>query len=91
MLLVFTGVVVASARRAGKRAPCAGERGTAGLIRSWARGAGKWWATGFRLSPAASPKFRPLKEYSLSFTEHSKRFCPLYILRLQQRPLNSVP
>ena len=44
-----------------------------------------------RLSPAASPKFRPLKEYSLSFTEHSKRFCPLYILRLQQRPLNSIP
>jgi hypothetical protein len=43
-----------------------------------------------RLSPAASPKFRPLKEYSLPFTEHSKRFCPLYILSLQQRPLNSV-
>jgi hypothetical protein len=42
-------------------------------------------------SPAASPKFRPLKEYSLSFIEHSKRFCPLYILRLQQRPLNSIP
>jgi hypothetical protein len=44
-----------------------------------------------RLSPTASPKFRPLKKYSLSFTEHSKRFCPLYILRLQQRPLNSIP
>jgi hypothetical protein len=48
-------------------------------------------ASGLRLSPAASPKFHPLKEYSLSFTEHSKRFCPLYILSLQQRPLNSVP
>jgi hypothetical protein len=44
-----------------------------------------------RLSPAASPKFRSLKEYSLSFTEHSKRFCPLNILSLQQRPPNSVP
>jgi hypothetical protein len=44
-----------------------------------------------RLSPAASPKFHPLKEYSLSFIEHSKRFCPVYILSLQQRPLNSVP
>jgi hypothetical protein len=46
---------------------------------------------GLRLSPVASPKFRPLKEYSLYFTEHSKRLCPLYILRLQQRPLNYVP
>jgi hypothetical protein len=43
-----------------------------------------------RLSPATSPKFRPLKEYSLSFTEHSKRFHPLYFLHLQQRPLNSI-
>jgi hypothetical protein len=52
----------------------------------------KWyfmvWDIGgvFRLSPAASPKFHPLKEYSLSFIAHSKRFCPLYLLSLQQRP-----
>jgi hypothetical protein len=43
-----------------------------------------------RLSPATSSKFRPLKKYSLSFTEHSKRFHPLYFLHLQQRPLNSI-
>jgi hypothetical protein len=44
-----------------------------------------------RLSPATSPKFRPLNKYSLYFTAHSKRLCPLYILCLQQRPLNSIP
>jgi hypothetical protein len=43
-----------------------------------------------RLSPATSPKFYPLKEYSLSFTEPSKKFRPLYLRQLQQRPLNSV-
>jgi hypothetical protein len=43
-----------------------------------------------RLSPATSPKFHPLKEYSLSFTAHSKRFRPLYLISLQQRPLNLV-
>jgi hypothetical protein len=43
-----------------------------------------------RLSPAVFPKFHPLKKYSLSFTEHYKIFYPLYILSLQQRPLNSV-
>jgi hypothetical protein len=43
-----------------------------------------------RLSPATSPKFHPLKEYSLSFTAHSKRLHPLYILLLQQHPLNLV-
>jgi hypothetical protein len=42
----------------------------------------------FRLSPATSPKFDPLKEYSLSFTALSKRFCTLYLL--QQYPLNSI-
>jgi hypothetical protein len=40
-----------------------------------------------RPSPAAPPKFHPLKEYSMSFTPHSKRFYSLYILSLQQRPL----
>jgi hypothetical protein len=44
----------------------------------------------FRLSPATSPKIHPLKEYSLSFTAHSKRFCPLYFHHLQQCSLNSV-
>jgi hypothetical protein len=34
------------------------------------------------LTPAASPKFHPLKQYSLSFTAHSKRFCPLYLFSL---------
>jgi hypothetical protein len=43
-----------------------------------------------RLSPATSPKFHPLKEYSLSFTAHSKKFHPLYLLHLQQRSLNFV-
>jgi hypothetical protein len=43
-----------------------------------------------RLSPATSPKFHPLKEYSLSFTAHSKFFCPLYLLNLQQCSLNLV-
>jgi hypothetical protein len=37
-----------------------------------------------------SPKFDPLKEYSLSFTAFSKRFCTLYLLYLQQYPLNSI-
>jgi hypothetical protein len=45
---------------------------------------------GIRLSPAISPKFHPLKEYSSYFTAHSKRFRPLYFHRFQQRPLNSV-
>jgi hypothetical protein len=43
-----------------------------------------------RLSPAIYSKFHPLKEYSLSFTELSKRFHPLYLFHLQQRSLNSV-
>jgi hypothetical protein len=43
-----------------------------------------------RLSPAAFSKFHPLKEYSVSFTVHSKRLFPLYHLVLQQRPLNSI-
>jgi hypothetical protein len=43
-----------------------------------------------RLSPATSPKFDPLKEYSLSFTALSKRLCTLYLLHLQQYPLNSI-
>jgi hypothetical protein len=43
-----------------------------------------------RLSPATSPKFHSLKEYSLSFTELSKRFGSLYFLHLQQRPLKSI-
>jgi hypothetical protein len=43
-----------------------------------------------RLSPAASLKFHPLKEYSLSFTEHSKKFHPLNFLHLQQRSLNFI-
>jgi hypothetical protein len=43
-----------------------------------------------RLSPATSSKFHPLKEYSLSFTELSKRFYPLNLLHLQQRSLNLV-
>jgi hypothetical protein len=51
-------------------------------------------ATQFQLtttmSPATSPKFYPLKEYSLSFTEPSKKFRSLYLRQLQQRPLNSV-
>jgi hypothetical protein len=45
---------------------------------------------GFRLSPATSSKFDPLKKYSLSFTALSKRFCTLYLLHLQQYPLNSI-
>jgi hypothetical protein len=40
-----------------------------------------------RLSPTMSPKFHPLKEYSLSFTAPSKRFRPLYLYPFQQRPL----
>ena len=43
-----------------------------------------------RLSPATSSKFGSLKEYSLSFTALSKKFCSLYLLHLQQRPLNSI-
>ena len=43
-----------------------------------------------RLSPTTSPKFHPLKEYSLSFTVHSKIFYPLYLLSLQQHILNSI-
>jgi hypothetical protein len=43
-----------------------------------------------RLSPATSPKFDPLKEYFLSFTTLSKRLCTLYLLHLQQYPLNSI-
>jgi hypothetical protein len=39
---------------------------------------------------AASPKFHPLKEYSMSFTAPYKRFYSLYFFRLQQRPLNLV-
>ena len=34
---------------------------------------------GLRLSPAMSPKFYPLKNYSLSYTTCSKRFHPLYL------------
>jgi hypothetical protein len=48
------------------------------------------WNSPIRLSPATSPKFRPLKEYSLSFTTLSKRFCSLYFLHLQQCPLNFI-
>jgi hypothetical protein len=44
---------------------------------------------GLRLPPATSPKFRPLKEYYLSFTASSKKFRPLY-LHLQQHPLKHV-
>jgi hypothetical protein len=43
-----------------------------------------------RLSPATSSKIHPLKEYSLSFTEHFKRFHPLYLHQLQQRPLKFI-
>jgi hypothetical protein len=43
-----------------------------------------------RLSPAAFSKFHPLKKYFVSFTTHSTRFYHLYLLSLQQRPLNSV-
>jgi hypothetical protein len=43
-----------------------------------------------RLSPATSSKFHPLKKYSLSFTVHSKRLRPLYLLSLQQFPLKSA-
>jgi hypothetical protein len=42
------------------------------------------------LSPTTFPKFDPLKKYSLSFTALSKRFCTLYLLHLQQYPLNSI-
>jgi hypothetical protein len=56
------------------------------------RGGAVWTidAASLRLSPATSPKFYPLKEYSLSFTAHFKRFYPLYLLSLQQHPLNSI-
>jgi hypothetical protein len=47
-------------------------------------------APDLRLSPATYSKFHPLKEYSLSFTTHSKRFHPLYLRHLQQRPLNFI-
>jgi hypothetical protein len=43
-----------------------------------------------RLSPAMSPKFHPLKEYSLVFTALSKRFYTLYLLHLQQYSLNFI-
>ena len=43
-----------------------------------------------RLSPATSPKFYPLKEYFLSFIALYKRFCTLYLLHLQQYPLNFI-
>jgi hypothetical protein len=33
---------------------------------------------------------RPREAGHLSFTEHYKRFHPLYLLHLQQRPLNSI-
>jgi hypothetical protein len=49
-----------------------------------------WASDAVRLSPATSPKFHPLKEYSLSFTALSKRFCTLYLLHLQQYPLNFI-
>jgi hypothetical protein len=47
-------------------------------------------ANNLRLSSATSPKFDSLKEYSLSFTTLSKRFCTLYLLHLQQYPLNFI-
>jgi hypothetical protein len=40
--------------------------------------------------PTMSSKFRPLKEYFMSFTTPYKRFRPLYLFLLQQRPLNSI-
>jgi hypothetical protein len=43
-----------------------------------------------RLSTTMSSKFRPLKEYSMSFTTPSKRFRPLHLFHLQHRPLNSI-
>jgi hypothetical protein len=43
-----------------------------------------------RLSPAMSSKFRPLKEYFLSFTAHYIYFRSLYLHYLQQRSLNSI-
>jgi hypothetical protein len=43
-----------------------------------------------RLSPATSPKFHPLKEYSVSFITHSKKLHPLYFQHLQQHSLKSV-
>jgi hypothetical protein len=43
-----------------------------------------------RQSPATSPKFHPLKEYFMSFTTLCKRFCTLYLLHLQQYPLNFI-
>jgi hypothetical protein len=43
-----------------------------------------------RLSPAASPKFYPLKKYSSSLTTHFKRLCPLNLSHLQQCSLNFV-
>jgi hypothetical protein len=43
-----------------------------------------------RPSPATSPKFHLLKKYSMSFTTLSKRFCTLYLLHLQQYPLNFI-
>jgi hypothetical protein len=55
------------------------------------RGARKGaYCSSIRPSPATSRKFRHLKEYSLSFTASSKKIRPLYILRLQQRPLKSI-
>jgi hypothetical protein len=48
------------------------------------------FARPLRLSPATSPKFNPLEEYSLSFTALSKIFCTLYLLHLQQYPLNFI-
>jgi hypothetical protein len=48
------------------------------------------WYNIFRLSPVTSSKFRPLKEYSLSFTASSKKIRPLYLIHLQQHPLKPV-
>jgi hypothetical protein len=49
-----------------------------------------WEKRTLRLSPATFSKFHLLKEYSLSFTEHSKKNYPLYLLHLQQHLLNFV-
>jgi hypothetical protein len=57
---------------------------------AWDSAAGVLSSAALRLSPATSSKFHPLKEYSLSFTELSKRFYPLNLLHLQQRSLNLV-
>jgi hypothetical protein len=46
--------------------------------------------TCIRLSLATISKFHTLKEYSSSFIASSKNFHPLYLLHLQQCPLNLV-